>query len=59
VRVLVEAEVRGWLLVMGVEPTDDQVAQVLEDMEAKLRGMVQHDGTVTFEMSAHIVTDES
>jgi SAM-dependent methyltransferase len=58
-RVLVEAEVRGWLPVMGVEPTDDQVARVLEDMEAKLRGMVLRDGTVTFEMSAHIVTDES
>jgi SAM-dependent methyltransferase len=58
VRVFVEAEVRGWLPVMGVEPTDDQMARVLEDMEANLGGMQQRDGTVTFEMSAHIVTDE-
>jgi SAM-dependent methyltransferase len=58
VRVFVEAEVRGWLPVMGVEPSADQVARVLEAMERDLRGMVSADGTLTVPMSAHIATNE-
>jgi SAM-dependent methyltransferase len=58
VSVLVEAEMRGWLPVMGVEPTDEQVARVLEDMATEARDHVQPDGTVAFEMSAHIVFGE-
>ena len=59
VRVLVEAEMRGWLPVMGVSPTDPQVEQVLEAMETEVRDWVRPDGTLGFEMSAHIVSGEA
>jgi SAM-dependent methyltransferase len=56
VRSLVEAELRGWLPVMGVELSEHQVKQLLEEAEGLFRPLVGAEGELSFEMSAHLVT---
>lgn len=56
VRVMVEADLRGWLPVMGVELTEQQIADILEAAEHELSPYVTSDGTTCFETSAHFVT---
>ncbi len=55
VRVMVEADLRGWLPVMGVVLTEEQIVDVLQAAEEALRQYVADDGTVAFGTSAHIV----
>ncbi len=55
-RSLVEADLRGWLPVMGVELTESQFQTVLMDAEQALRPLVGPKGELSFDMSAHIVT---
>jgi SAM-dependent methyltransferase len=56
VRVMVEADLRGWLPLMGVLLPEEQIARILEEAEHVLRPYVSTDGTVAFATSAHIVT---
>lgn len=56
VRTMVEADLRGWLPVMGVVLLEEQIARILEQAERVLRPYVTTDGTATFDTSAHIVT---
>jgi SAM-dependent methyltransferase len=56
VRVMVEADLRGWLPVMGVVLGEAQIARILEEAEHVLGPYVTTDGTVAFDLSAHIVT---
>jgi hypothetical protein len=56
VRVMVEADLRGWLPVMGVVLPEEQIACILEEAEHVLAPYVIADGTVAFKASAHIVT---
>jgi SAM-dependent methyltransferase len=56
VRTMVEAELRGWLPVMGVHLGEDQVHRILEDSERVLKPYVRDDGKVSFQLSAHLVT---
>lgn len=55
-RTMVEAELRGWLPVMGVELSEVGIASVLARAEQALGPYLLEDGTVEFETSAHIVT---
>jgi SAM-dependent methyltransferase len=55
-RVMVEADLRGWLPIMGVVLLEDQIARILQEAEQVLRPYVRQGGTVTFATSAHIVT---
>ena len=55
-RVMVEADLRGWLPVMGVVLPEEQIARILEEAELVLRPYVTTDGTVAFDTSVHIVT---
>jgi len=55
-RVMVEADLRGWLPVMGVVLPEEQIARILEEAEPVLKPYVTTDGTVAFDTSAHIVT---
>jgi SAM-dependent methyltransferase len=55
-RVMVEADLRGWLPVMGVVLPEEQIAAILEEAEHVLRPHVTADGTIAFHLSAHIVT---
>lgn len=55
-RVMVEADLRGWLPVMGVVLPEEQIARILEEAELVLEPYVNADGTVAFDTSVHIVT---
>lgn len=54
-RVMLEADLRGWLPMMGVVLAEDEIAEVLERAEEVLRPYVDTDGTAAFTTSAHIV----
>jgi len=56
IRTMVEADLRGWLPVMGVELTEDQIELVLTEAESVLSGFIDADGRVVFDSPAHIVT---
>jgi len=53
---MVEADLRGWLSVMGVVLPEEQTARILEEAERVPRPYTTTDGTVTFASSAHLVT---
>jgi SAM-dependent methyltransferase len=56
IRTMVEAELRGWLPVMGVILTEDQIGGILQEAEHALSPYATADGRVTFQLSAHLVT---
>lgn len=55
IRTMVEADLRGWLPVMGVILTEDQIAQILQIAEQVLSSHANADGRATFDLSAHLV----
>ncbi|MGE0354413.1 MAG: hypothetical protein AB7Q69_14440, partial [Gemmatimonadales bacterium] len=56
IRTMVEADLRGWLPVMGVSLTVAQIASILTEAEEALGRYVTAAGTVEFDAPAHIVT---
>lgn len=56
VRSMVEADLRGWLPVMGVELPEDEIERILALAEEELAAFVGPDGVVAFPSPAHIVT---
>jgi SAM-dependent methyltransferase len=56
IRAMVEADLRGWLPVMGVKLTEEEIGRVLNEAENVLDSYVTDDGRVTFEVRAHLVT---
>jgi len=56
IRIMVEADLRGWLPVMGVQLAEDEIGRILEEAEDALRSYVADDGRVTFGVPAHLVT---
>lgn len=56
VRTMVEADLRGWLPVMGVYLDEEQIAAILDEAESALAAFVTDDGEVEFDSPAHIVT---
>lgn len=56
VRIMVEADLRGWLPVVGITLTEEQIARIIQKAEETLSSYVTKDGTVTFPTSAHIVS---
>lgn len=56
IRVMVEADLRGWLPVMGVALSEQQIAQILSEAESELAPFVGQGGQVVFDSPAHIVT---
>ena len=55
VRALVEADLRGWLPVMGVHLEDDLVEDLVTEAEDLLRAYVDTDGRIAFDTPAHLV----
>ena len=55
-RIMIEADLRGWLPVMGVVLAEAQIAQILREAEDALARYVGADGTLAFDTSVHIVT---
>ena len=56
ISVMVEADLRGWLPVMGVTLTEGQIGRILQEAEDVLRAYVTAEGRVAFESPAHLVT---
>lgn len=56
IKTMVEADLRGWLPVMGVFLNDDQIQSILEEAEIALAEFVTEEGDVVFNAPAHIVT---
>lgn len=56
IRVMVEADLRGWLPVMGVHLAEDEIGRILQAAEDVLSSYVAADGRVTFDVPAHIVS---
>jgi SAM-dependent methyltransferase len=56
IRTMVEADLRGWLPVMGVTLPDELIEDILNDAERVLSGYVTETGNVEFDSPAHIVT---
>jgi SAM-dependent methyltransferase len=57
IRTLVEADLRGWLPIMGVHLADDVIVRTLDAADAALAPHVRRepDGAVAFPTSAHVV----
>lgn len=55
VRSMVEADLRGWLPIMGVVLDDDLIELILDEADDALNDFVDSDGTMTFDAPAHIV----
>ena len=56
IRIMVEADLRGWLPVMDVILTEEQIQNILEEAEEDLRPYLNSDGSVEFKTSAHIIS---
>jgi SAM-dependent methyltransferase len=56
VRTMVEADLRGWLPVMGVVLEDDLVDEILAEAETALSEFVTAEGEMVFDAPAHIVS---
>jgi len=56
VRIMVEADLRGWLPVMGIILDEEQIQEILQAAEDALAEYVAEGGQVVFRSPAHIVT---
>jgi SAM-dependent methyltransferase len=56
IRTMVEADLRGWLPVMGVVLSEEQIESILKEAEQVLAQYLTAAGTVEFDAPAHIVT---
>jgi hypothetical protein len=56
IRFMVEADLRGWLPLMGVVLTEDQIHRILQEAEHVLGAYVTATGTTACELAAHLVT---
>lgn len=59
VRTMVEADLRGWLPIMGVKLSDSLIESILEAAEIALAEHVTDDGQMVFEAPGHIVTAQA
>jgi SAM-dependent methyltransferase len=55
-RELVEAELRGWLPVMGVVLPEPEISLIVAEAEKVLAPYVTRDAAIAFSMSAHLVS---
>jgi SAM-dependent methyltransferase len=53
---LIEADLRGWLPVMGVHLDEDTIAGILDEAETALAHYVNAQGEAEFDVSAHILS---
>jgi ubiquinone/menaquinone biosynthesis C-methylase UbiE len=55
-RFMVEADLRGWLPIMGVVLSEEQIQRILNEAEQVLAPYVTAAGTTACEIAAHLVT---
>jgi SAM-dependent methyltransferase len=56
IAVMVEADLRGWLPVMGVELTEEQIGHIMQEAEDVLGSWVTAEGQMVFDSPAHLIT---
>ena len=56
VRIMVDADLRGWLPVMGVLLDEETIATILDEAESVLAGYVDGNGEVVFNAPGNIVS---
>jgi ubiquinone/menaquinone biosynthesis C-methylase UbiE len=56
IRAMIEADLRGWLPVMGVKITEEQIGSILREAEHVFSRYSDADGRVQFATRAHFVT---
>lgn len=56
IRVMVGADLRGWLPVMGVVLPEELIERMLDEAEVVLAPYVRPDGSVEFDSPGHIVS---
>ncbi len=56
IRTMVEADLRGWLPMMGVVLEERQIQRILAEAETALQRFVTEEGQVVFDSPAHIIT---
>lgn len=56
IRVMVEADLRGWLPVIGIHLAEDEIHGILQEAERALAMYATAGSRVAFQISAHIVT---
>ena len=54
VRVMIEAEVRGWMPTIGIDISDEQLRAIVAEADRELARFVQPSGAVSFAAPAHI-----
>lgn len=59
IRAMVEADLRGWLPIMGVTLTEKQIQTILAEAENALRQYVTTEGQIVFDSPAHIITGKA
>lgn len=58
IRSMVEADLRGWLPVMGVDLEEDLISAILAEAEEDMSDFVVSDGRAEFDSPAHIVSGQ-
>jgi|SRR5262245_304883 len=58
IRTMVEADLRGWLPVMGINLADDHIEAILDEAERALSDYSTEETRMVFPISAHIATGE-
>jgi SAM-dependent methyltransferase len=56
IRSMLEADIFGWLPLMGVTLRDDVTNRIFEEAEEELSSFLARDGTVEFDLPAHIIS---
>lgn len=56
VRTMVLADVKGWFPLAGIQLTDEQIDEVVQQVESSLREYISSDGRLEFPMPAHFIT---
>jgi hypothetical protein len=56
IRSMVEADLRGWLPVMGIVLEEEHMARILQEAERARGRYVNGDGQIVFDAPGHIIT---
>jgi SAM-dependent methyltransferase len=56
IRIMVEADLRGWLPVVGVFLTEEQIDRILQEADRALAAYADPEGRVSFPLSVHFAT---
>jgi ubiquinone/menaquinone biosynthesis C-methylase UbiE len=56
---MIEADLRGWLHVLGIILEEDEIQEILKRAQVDLGEFICPDGQVIFDLAAHIVTSTS